>query len=368
MKKILIVSANFFPQNSPRSFRTTELSRELARQGHDVTVIFPTGGRDYSQFEHEFGLQIRNLGHLKWKEIGIKGGKTEIKLRRALRRGLNLLFEWPKIELMFLVSRLLKKENGYDLLISIAVPFPIHWGVARARTKRNKIAESWIADCGDPYMGDTTDSFRKLFYFKYVEKWFCRKADFITVPIEGAKSAYYPEFRNKIRVIPQGFQLDKMKLSEFKKVTPYPVFAYAGGFIQGKRDPGALLNFLSKSDINFKFIVYTSQAGLLLPYQHLLKEKLEIRNTISREDLLAVLSGMDFLINLDNNTHTQLPSKLIDYSIAGRPVLNVTSETDFSKLAEFLNGNYSGKMNLESPTKYDIRVVAQEFIRLQNNS
>ena len=329
VKKILIVSANFFPQISPRSFRTTELAGELARQGHDVTVIFPTGGRDYSQYELDFGLHIRNLGKLKWKEIDIKGGSIELKLRRAVRRGLNLLLEWPKIELMFLVSRMLKSEKGYDLLISIAVPFPIHWGVARVRTKTNKIADIWIADCGDPYMGDTTDSFRKLFYFKFVEKWFCRKADFITVPIEGAKSAYYPEFHKKIHVIPQGFQLDKLKLSEFKKNTNFPVFAYAGGFIPGKRDPGALLNFLSKFDGKFKFVVYTSQAGLLLPYQPLLKEKLEIRNTISREDLLAVLCGMDFLINLDNNTHTQLPSKLIDYSITGRPVLNVTSETDF---------------------------------------
>ena len=73
-------------------------------------------------------------------------------------------------------------ETGYDLLISVAVPYPIHWGIARIRTKGNKMGKIWVADCGDPYYGCKTDSFKKMFYFKYIEKWFCRKTDYISVP------------------------------------------------------------------------------------------------------------------------------------------------------------------------------------------
>ena len=328
-KRILIVSASFFPENSPRSFRTTELAKELSRQGHSITVCFPTKGNDYSIFESKHNLMIKNLGDLKWKGIDLKGDGRVLILRRGIRRVLLLLFEWPDIELMFRVSKILQNEHGYDLLISIAVPYPIHWGVAKARTKANKIADKWIADCGDPYMGDTADSFRKLFYFKYLEKWFCRKADFITVPFDGAKSAYYPEFRDKIKIIPQGLRLDNLNIPEYKKEFNYPIFAYAGGFIPGKRDPGKLLEFLSECNREFKFVIYTSQESILIPYKKVLAEKLEIRKKIPREELLAVLSRMDFLINLDNNTHTQLPSKLIDYAIAERPVLNINSKTDF---------------------------------------
>ncbi|MCK5338692.1 MAG: hypothetical protein KAJ50_07770, partial [Bacteroidales bacterium] len=93
-----------------------------------------------------------------------------------------MFFEYPAIEEMFKVKKILKNENGYDLLISFAVPFPVHWGTAWARTKNHEIAKVWVADCGDPYMGNTNDSFRKLFYFKYPEKWFCKKTDFITIP------------------------------------------------------------------------------------------------------------------------------------------------------------------------------------------
>ena len=37
--KILIVSGFFYPQNTPRAFRTTELAKEFARLGHDVVYI-----------------------------------------------------------------------------------------------------------------------------------------------------------------------------------------------------------------------------------------------------------------------------------------------------------------------------------------
>jgi hypothetical protein len=239
--------------------------------------------------------------------------------------------------------------------------------VAKARSVNSRIAKTWIADCGDPYMGDTTDSFRKFFYFKYIEKWFCRKADFITVPFKGAISAYFPEFHEKIRVIPQGFSFDKLNLPVYKKTSSFPVFAYAGRFIPGIRDPGEMLKFLSTCDRSFKFIVYTSQKGMFVPYMNILKEKLEIRDIISHDELLKVLAGMDFLINFDNNTTTQIPSKLIDYSIAGRPVLNITSNFDFSILLEFIDGVYNRRMLLDSPNNYDIREIAKKFIEITNN-
>jgi hypothetical protein len=363
-KRILIVSASFYPQNSPRSFRTTELAKEFARQGHEVVVYIPFRGFDYSDFGKKFHIQMENLGVLRYKGIKLKGNRLEMLVRRGIKRVTELIFEYPDIELMFKVSNRLKHRSRFDILISIAVPFPIHWGVAKVRSKMHKIADIWIADCGDPYMGDTTDSFRRIFYFKNVEKWFCQKANYITIPFEGARSAYYPEFQDKIRIIPQGFRLDNLNIPEFRKVLDYPVFAYAGGFIPGRRDPNVLLNFLSTCNRRFKFIVYTAQTGILLPFKKSLEEKLEIREIVPREKLLIILSGMDFLINFDNNTHTQLPSKLIDYSISGRPVINITSESDFSSFVEFMDGNYSRRMNLEPTINYDIKVVTEKFIHL----
>ncbi len=363
-QKILIVSAAFYPEISPRAYRTTELAKELSRQGHDVTVCIPFKGNDMLSFGEAHRLKFKDIGLLKLKEVKIKGGQIERIIRRTLRRVLSLFIEWPDIELTFKISTALKIESGYDLMISIAVPYPVHWGVAFAMRKGINISRCWVADCGDPYMGDTTDTFRKLFYFKYVEKWFCRRADFLTIPFVGAMTAYYPEFRKKIRIIPQGFNLDELVLSRYVKNHDYPVFAYAGGFIPGKRDPEALLTFLTGYNGEFRFIVFTSMPELLNPFKTRLGDKLDIKEPIPRNDLLIELSRMDFLINLDNNVTTQLPSKLIDYSIVARPVVNLVQNDDFSVLLEFMGGDYSNKMKLEPPKRFDIKVIAQQFLSL----
>ncbi|MDR8390245.1 hypothetical protein NC796_03775 [Aliifodinibius sp. S!AR15-10] len=368
MKRILIVSRSFFPVNSPRSFRTTELVKEFAKkQGHEVTLLTLKDDEHHIPFEKEFGVTIKDLGPLRFPEINLngKGGVTRL-VKRVARRGLVQLLEYPDIELVLRTKRMLEKESGHDLLISIAVPHPIHWGVAWAWQDNNSIAQTWVADCGDPYMGATLDSFDKMFYFKYVEKAFCRKADYISVPIEDARKGYYPEFRDKIKVIPQGFNFDGVKLdcSAYTRHT-VPTFAYAGAFIPGGRDPREFLDYLVSIDQPYKFIVYTKSTGLVEPYIERANGKIELRDYIPRRELLKMLSGMDFLVNFENSTSRQLPSKLIDYYLTGRPVLSLGS-TDINKKAidEFLSGDYSKQYDFQNMDQYRIENVCRRFLDL----
>src|SRR5699024_3428218 len=157
----------------------------------------------HDQFEEEFGVMIKDLGKLRFPKVSLDSSSRALRLlKRGVRRGLLQLFEYPNIELMHRVKKALKDEYGYDLLISVAVPHPVQWGVARAWREEDPIAKTWIADCGDPYYGLESDSFKKVFYFAYIEKWLFRKVDYITIPFEGARSAYFGEFQDKIRIIP----------------------------------------------------------------------------------------------------------------------------------------------------------------------
>ena len=93
-KKILIVSRSFYPENSPRSFRTTELVKEFARKGNNVTVLTPKIDEIHIPFEKKHKITIKNLGKLKFKDIDFRsGGKITILLKRVFRRALNLLFD-----------------------------------------------------------------------------------------------------------------------------------------------------------------------------------------------------------------------------------------------------------------------------------
>lgn len=365
--KILIVSSSFYPMNSPRSFRTTELVKEFARQGHEVTLLTSKNEEHHSEFERKHGVKIKNLGSASLKRFDTSQNGTIITLfKRVLNRGLNLFFEFPDIQWMWKVKKALKHESGYHLMISVAAPHSVHWGVAFSRSKRHPIAKTWVADCGDPFMGTVLDTFRKLFYFKYLEKAFCRKADYITVPIGEAKMAYYPEFRDKIRVIPQGFRFEEVQPgNRIHHKNGTPRFAYAGSLIPGGRDPGEFLEYLSEVDKEFKFILYTKSKHLVEPWKERLNGKLDVRDYIPRDQLLNELSGMDFLVNFENSTSRQRPSKLIDYYLAGRPVLSVPSENiDKNSVDEFLCGNFGKKMNFNYMDSCRIENVCHKFLKL----
>ncbi len=273
-KKILIVCRGFFPQISPRSFRATELAKEFARKGHEVTVYIPTNERDYLSFEREYNLKIKNLGVLRWREIEPHGGKLRKVVLKILRRGLLLFFEWPDMELMFKVNKALAKEEGYDLLVSIAIPFPIHWGVARVMSKSHRIADTWVADCGDPYMFGRLDSFRKPFYFKYLEKLFCKKCTFISVPFEAMRKQFYKEFRGKIVIIPQGFDFTEIRRIKGPVQNERLTMAFAGSIIPGFRDLKLFLDYLSGCERDFLLIVYTRQSEWFENHMSQLKNRM----------------------------------------------------------------------------------------------
>lgn len=364
-KKILIISRGFYPAQSPRAFRTTELVRELAKQKHDVTLYTLKDDKFHVPFEVEHGIRIKDLGRLKFRALNIRGSNKIASLfKRAVNRILSLLFEFPDIEVMFKIKKALRFEQGYDLLISIAFPHPVHWGVALARSVEHPIAKTWVADCGDPYMGERTDSFRKLFYFKYIEKWFCRKADYLSVPTEGSVSAYYPEFRSKIRVIPQGVNFDDVKLLEGEVKNLVPTFAYAGQFIPGRRDPEELFNFLIGLEVDFKFIIYAPLKDQIKRYVDASRERIVWHPYIPRKELLCVLGKMDFLVNFDNNTPTATPSKLIDYALVKRPILNIMASLNTQVIEEFLRGDYTHQYIVRNVEQYDIRRVAGQFLEL----
>ena len=87
-----------------------------------------------------------------------------------------------------------------------------------------------------------------------------------------------------------------------------------------------------------------------------------------REDVVWECSKADFLINVTNPSMVQTPSKLIDYGIAGRPVLDVTNDfSDASAFLKFYEGDYSGERKVDFLDNYRIENVARLFVELAKN-
>lgn len=368
-KKIVIISLGFYPLITPRSFRATELSKALAQLGHDITVITKRDNTVHDQFEKENNIKIKDLGTIYMDSY------TTNKLpfmKRAILKILYTLkfsnfFYFPNIMYYFKVKKILREEQIYDSIISIANPHSIHWGVA-ATYKHKRVAKKWIADCGDPFMMNPFT--KRPFFFKYLEKDFCRKADYITIPLEQAKDAYYLEFREKLRVIPQGFNFeeDRKKMVEYKK-NEIPTFAYSGVFYEDMRDPRVLLTYLVNLTTDYRFIIYTNNDKIVQPFAEKSKGRIILKSYIPRDKLLGELSKMDFLININNKGSVQSPSKIIDYYLSGRPILSLNSnELDEDTLNSFFEANYKNRLNVNNIDQYNISNVAKSFLDLMNET
>jgi hypothetical protein len=344
--------------------------KEFARQGHEVTVYAVLGKYDYSDFLEEFPNVTLKRINLKWMWHPYNSdadGKRYL-IDKVLGRLFGKKYLFPNFEFYYLVQEILKKDHEYEAIISIADPHQIHWGVAYYRKKNpDKFPKTWIADCGDPFMNNNLTQVYPPKFEKY-EHLFCQYADFITVPEEEAKNGYYEQYRSKIEIIPQGFQFEWPIENQIEPKNDIPTFGYAGTFYVDIRNPQKFMEILCNIDQPFKFIVYSNHTKLIEPFREKLKEKLDIRSGIPRELLLKELSKMDFLVNLANiNRPSQIPSKLIDYAIAGRPVLNVNptkpNENDFNS---FLIKNFESQFKVKNLNRYQISNIIENITSLIN--
>jgi len=209
--RIIIITKAIYPIIAPRSFRATELAKEFARQGHNVEVLTPKWGFNYAEFEKKFNIKVTDFTSGTWWDIK---GKNNIFLKlfiKPIKVILKYLFLFPDIQLTPYLAKYLKNVNSIDLIISLAVPYPLHWGVALAIKSNSKLTKIWVADCGDPFYHNIESKIKLPFYFQYIENWFCKLPNYITVPIPNAVNAYPVVCRNKIKIIPQGFNFDEIR-------------------------------------------------------------------------------------------------------------------------------------------------------------
>lgn len=372
-KKILITSYSYFPEETPRAIRTTELVREFLKRGYEVDLFVPNSAHKKKRVEkklnHYFVKSLKNENNESFK---ISDGPTTVqkikkRIFKLIRKSL-IYFIGDTGGVYYgksLYNSLLKKSfnKRYDLIISIGLPFYVHLATARYIKKTKQYGRSFC-DYGDPFYYNPVR--KHAFYLKHLEKWVNKQFCFISIPTTKSIN-YYTEYKSKrnIKVIPQGYDFTKLNTGSYtpNKVT---TFCYAGTFYETIRNPIYFFEYLLTIESNFVFVIYTQiksefNRELCAHYKRLLGEKLIIKGYIPREDIIRELSGMDFLINFDNDHSNQVPSKLIDYTIANRPILSINKQTfNSNTFNDFLNGDYHNSLKIDLKN-YDIVKVVNQF-------
>lgn len=361
--KILIISQNSYPKVSPRAFRTAELAEQLVKQGHEVVVYSVCENYDYSDYSRRTGVVMKNIKTFFFKDGNVGNRRINVFDRLLFHFFKNTLF-WPHIEFHFRVGRIIRDNPNMDLLITIAFPHTIHTGAARAKKKYpSKFPKLWISDCGDPFTLNPFINVSKRFV--RLEKEWCSLTDYITVPTSESIKGYYSEFKDKIKIIPQGFDFSKTPIDVYQP-NSVPTFVFVGTVYPGVRDPRSFMDYLLTYPKPYKFkLLMTSP----LEEEYIEKSDGRIQYIIglNRPEVIKECSKAEFLINIINPSSVQSPSKLIDYGIARRPILDISSnfrEVDLFK--RFIIGDYSESHIIEDLDSFKIETVAAKFLALAN--
>ena len=147
--------------------------------------------------------------------------------------------------------------------------------------------------------------------------------------------------------------------------------AYAGVFYRDIRNPEFLFRYLAQSKREFELYLFMRSRDSLIDEYMVkypsLQGKIKV-SSLPHDELLYELSRMHFLVNIENLSNTQMPSKLIDYGMSGRPIFSCNEKT-FSpeKLNRFMDGDYTGKMEIDVQ-RYNIKRIVEEYIELYDCS
>jgi hypothetical protein len=366
--RITLLTAHFFPELHPRAFRCSELANEFIKRGHNVTVVNLGTVESYNYKLHyaETGVKVINY-HFYLRKVH----QSSVKSISFISRGMGYIVEYLLAGKLFYqgtkIAKYFVNETKSDMIISISTPFMNHLAIALAYRFKRQNRTMLIADSGDPFSRSTQR--RHAPYFNIVERLVYRSYHYLSVPSKYSIGAYRNFIsERRIKIIPQGFNFDKVKLNDINK-QPYPVFAYAGVFYNDIRNPTFLFDQLAQIKGKYKFKIYLRSLdpnikALIAPYQDLLGENLEVFHGLERDDLIRKLSEVDFLVNLDNLSQHQIPSKLIDYALTKRPIFSCSSESFQSDNFEsFLTGDYKNALKIDI-SKNNIKSVVTSFLTL----
>lgn len=337
MSKILIVSHQYLPHQSPRTARWKMIYDELINSGHSVKVL--TGSKqDKNNINIKYIGNTRAssvVGNLRKQSNTDQGSVIKNFIFRALKKVYRFfykVFAWPDYTMFWMYSIWRNRNNikiDYDVIISVSLPFSSH--VAAYIINKNK-GKKWIMDIGDPFsLKKNAYENNKYLYNSlnnYFENKFYDLASQIVFTHEEAAEEHKKYFNIEKSKIMIGNPISSFSNDLFQKSITYDYFSrpiiigYFGILTQGVRSSEKTLKLLE--NLNFEFHWYTNpDSKFMIKQNNIDLEKHKFFDIIPRDKALEKMTTtIHCLLSIGNLNASQLPSKVIEYISTGKPVLH----------------------------------------------
>ncbi len=383
-EKVIVVSYLYWPALTARAFRWTALAESWAREGCEVHVVCARTP-DRPAFESVNGVQVHRVGSASIErlrastapESGPRAAARGNGIRRTAVAAVRSIWHaiyWPDTSCLWFFAA--RKKAGElvaaidpDAIVSVSPTFTAV-AVGRSVARRRPSRLRWLIDLGDPFSFAEEAPQNNFRLYRGLNIRFERgcfaEADAVSVTTPETRDRYaalFPESARKIAVIPPLLALPET-IGEPAERPDRRRLVFLGRLYPSIRRPDFLLALFAalkdceaaeRCELHFYGNTWECEASFA-PYRHRLGRDIHVHGPVPREQAISAMRSADVLVNIGNDTHYQLPSKIVEYAITGKPILNLAAHADDSS-ARFL-ADYPSQLTLvaraEGPTPGDV--------------
>lgn len=378
--KVLLLGYFYAPEASPGAYRWTPVAERWIEQGHEVDVVcaWKPGLLRHETINgvrvHRVGggivelvrKRLRGAPAVSWTDVPVDGApRPPLSLLKRLHDLTWKKVYWPDFACPWFFpalreTRRLLARVGHDAMLSTSFPFTVH--MVGLRAKRGHPGITWTVDMGDPFSfveGTPSNNFSLYARLnRRAESTVFGAADAVAVTPQAAEkyAEAFPESAAKMRPVP--LPLPPLEgVEEAPRVFPEDGktrLVYVGRLYRRVRTPDFMLRLfemlLRERPETAPELHLFGDVGecreSFRPYEALLGKSIFLHGPVGRERALRAVRDATVVVNIANDTRYQMPSKVMEYAVAGKPVLNLT-KVEGDSAARFFEG-YPAVLNLKA--------------------
>lgn len=366
MKKILIISYKFAPENHIGSLRATKLAKYFSSDGFTVDVItrkhekeldggFPANELEkvnrIIEIDHSMSYKKNNAKVTGWLTKEKSGNnsqspvvkKADFTTRGRLHRILSYSFRQLLVfyksydfyrQFKDYMKRNMKDFVDYDVVLSSFGPIgSLTCGHYCKKRLRNVI---WICDFRDPMCTEFTPFLFRVI-LKGIQERALRAADYVTIVSRGYMQRICGNrFSDRTRLITNGYDREDYKSGDDASQGRFR-FTYVGVLYEGKRDISPLFrvfrelvdeSVIDSHDLEFvyagnDFNYLTKQAA-----KYGMQSILVDRGIVNRDDCLQLQFASRYLVLATWNHRGEegvFPGKFLEYMLINKPIISLVN-------------------------------------------
>lgn len=377
--KVLFITRSFYPNGDASGAVIGNLGLALKEKGIFVSVIALTKNKDDEAYSNWHGIEVKNiyvpeiheLKYVKkeWKNAPLIHSVTLLKKAyfKILRKTFPIYKDLVIDPVLFSNYKKILRNKEYlkdfDVCIATLMPHELILAVLKSSLKIPFVLYQLDTFWNNDLFTAENSEKRKKFEFEAAEL----SAFVLTTPlIYNINKNIRPDLTSKI--IPTEFPMITNISYEVERSNDDGKYhcVFLGNLYKKIRPPEKVVHFISViKDKNIVFDFYGDMQQLIVEASDysLAEEMIRLFGIVPSYEAEQKKKSADILVNIDNTSIAQVPSKVFEYMCTGKPIINFYFNEN-SKCLEYLKKYpLCLNVNLNSENDNDFKRKFEDFCK-----